>query len=287
MSAITRIRWSDNDWYFGPFTFALSDYKALAIVLGSGDGDERSGCRLRLSAFGATMIIALPPIIKPERKKIVPESWDQKTIARLGRNWYYDYKEREYGLSVFEGHFNVYLGRQTHDSSTEQRWSCFLPWTQWRFVRHSLYGLIGEHFWTEPGAPGTKLKGDALARSRIAHWDVVHQAQVACPSATFAFADTDGERLTATTKIEEREWLFGTSWCSWLSLFRKSKVRRSLDINFSAETGKRKGSWKGGTIGHSIDMLPGELHEAAFQRYCAEHQMTFDARVVTENGVRP
>ena len=30
---------------------------------------------------------------------------------------------------------------------------------------------------------------------------------------------------------------------------------------------------KGGTVGHSIDMLPGELHEAAFRRYCEkEHR---------------
>lgn len=32
--------------------------------------------------------------------------------------------------------------------------------------------------------------------------------------------------------------------------------------------GPEKGSWKGGTIGHSIEMLPDELHEAAFRRYC-------------------
>lgn len=52
-------------------------------------------------------------------------------------------------------------------------------------------------------------------------------------------------------------------------------LRRSLDIRFSGETGHRKGSWKGGTVGHSINMLPGELHEAAFHRYCTEHEMTF------------
>jgi hypothetical protein len=48
-----------------------------------------------------------------------------------------------------------------------------------------------------------------------------------------------------------------------------------LDIRFSEETGRRKGSWKGGTLGHGIDMLPGELHEAAFRRYCATHEMEF------------
>jgi len=90
-----------------------------------------------------------------------------------------------------------------------------------------------------------------------------------------AFRDFDGEELTATTHISEHEWHFGEGQFKWLSLFRRPKISRSLDISFSGETGRRKGSWKGGTTGHSIEMLPGELHYAAFQRYCAEHQMTF------------
>ena len=95
----------------------------------------------------------------------------------------------------------------------------------------------------------------------------------------FAFKDFDGEELTARTTIEEREWRFGVGWFAWLSLFRKPKISRYLEIAFSGETGKRKGSWKGGTTGHSIEMLPGELHESAFRRYCTEHDMTFVAAV--------
>ena len=100
-------------------------------------------------------------------------------------------------------------------------------------------------------------------------------AEESCPSLSFEFDDFDAERIVAKTRIDEREWRFGEGWFKWLSLFRRPKVIRSLDIRFSSETGRRKGSWKGGTIGHSIDMLPGELHEAAFRRYCAEHNMTF------------
>lgn len=71
------------------------------------------------------------------------------------------------------------------------------------------------------------------------------------------------------------EWRFGVGWFAWLSLFRKPKISRDLEIAFSGETGKRKGSWKGGTIGHSTEMRSGELHESAFRRYCAENNMTF------------
>ena len=272
-----RRRWSDNDRHFGPLTYARDQrgYRPLALVLGSGDGDEDPGCRLRVSGFGHTVIVALPAIIKPWRRKVVAKSWDAAAVERMGRDWYWDVHEREYGGSYSEGLLQVFLGRQTHDSSTTQSWSKLLPWTQWRFVRCSLYGLQGEYFWTEP--QGANQLGSK-------NWDAVQAAQDACPSLTFSFADYDGEHLTARTRIEEREWRFGQGWFKWLSAFRKPMVRRSLDIAFSGETGRRKGSWKGGTLGHGIEMLPGELHEAAFRRYCAEHEMTFPGAVKAESA---
>lgn len=262
-----RIRWSDNDHYFGPFTYARAQdrYRPLALVLGSGDGDDYPGCRLRLSGFGHTLILALPAVIKPWRREVVAQSWDAATTARMGRNWYWDTHEREYGFSYSDGFLQVFLGRQTHDSDTTQSWSKHLPWTQWRHVRRSLYGLQGEHFWTEP----KRAKGQPW------DYDAIHAAEESCPSRSFIFTDFDGEQLTARTRIEEREWRFGEGWFKWLSIFRRPMVRRSLDIQFSGETGKRKGSWKGGTIGHSINMLPGELHDDAFIRHCVKEGLTY------------
>ena len=71
------------------------------------------------------------------------------------------------------------------------------------------------------------------------------------------------------------EHRFGTKSFKWLSWFVAPKISRSLMLQFQKETGRRKKSWKGGTVGHSIRMLPGELHESAFRRYCQEHDMTF------------
>lgn len=254
-------RWSDNDRYFGPFTWAWdSAYRpTFALVLRSrGDDDEdRGACTLHISLGKATLIVALPGIVQPWRQKVYPK-WDAETVKRLGRDWYWNIDPRQYGFSLYEGHLSIYYGRTggaAMDSSIQQQWGCFLPWTQWRHVRHSLYGLRGEHVWTEPKGAG---------------WDARQKAEETCPSVAFAFKDFDGEELIATTRIEEREWRWGTGWFKWLSLFRRPKVRRSLDIRFSGETGSEKGSWKGGTIGTGIDMLPGELHEAAFRRYCDE-----------------
>ena len=267
--ATTTIKWSDDDRKFGPFIYAPDKYGNLAAALGSGD-EEYPGCRIRFSAFGHTLIVALPAIIKPWRKKVVASSWDAATVARLGRDWYYDTHEREYGFSCSEGFLRVFLGRQTDDSSTTQSWSYFLPWTQWKFIRHSIYDLDGKFFATE--VERVSSLGTQEGRDLWEQWQATLKR---CQTCSFSFKDFDGEELTVKTRIEEREWHFGTGWFKWLRFFRKAKIHRSLDLEFSGETGKRKGSWKGGTIGHSIEMLPGELHESAFRRYCTEHEMTF------------
>lgn len=258
-------RWSDNDRNLGPFTFSWSGskgYRPLALILkswGSGDDDE-GPASMRISLIWFTFIVGLPPVLWPQRKKVYP-SWDAATVARLGRDWYWDVRVREYGFSYSDGFLQISYGIHPGDSSQDQTWCKHLPWTQWRHVRHSLYGLAGEHIWTEPKA---------------AKWDAYHAAKEACPRIAFDFEDHDGERLVATTLIEEREWHFGTGWFKWLSWFGRPKIRRSLDIAFSGETGPEKGSWKGGTIGTGIDMLPGELHEAAFRRYCEqEHRSKY------------
>lgn len=266
------IRWGDNDRYWGPFTYARerrkTGYRPFAAILSSGSLEEDPRCRLRLSAVGHTLIAALPRIVKPWRRKITA-NWDAATIERLGRNWYWDEYPREYGFSCSKGFLQVFYGPNTMDSSTDHTWGKFLPWKQWRHVRRSVYGLRGEliadvpdYSWRDEGS-----------------YERAKEIEASCPVAVFEFDDFDGERILATTRAEEREWLFGEGWFKWLSLFRKPKIIRSLDISFSSETGPRKGSWKGGTIGHSITMLPGELHEDAFRRYCAEHSMTFIGEV--------
>ncbi len=265
-----RRRWGNDDRYFGPLTFARDgrNYRPLAVVLESGCEDY-PGASFRLSGFGFTAILALPQwVLMPYREKVYPKSWDEETVKRLGRDWYWAIDRRVYGFSLSEGFLDISLGRQTMDSSTEQRWGRFLPWTQWRHVRHSFYGLRGEHVATLPDT-GKSYLGD---RGR---WQRERAIADQTPTLSFEFDDFDGERIRATTKIEEREWHFGTGWFKWLSLFRSPKISRSLDIRFSSEVGKRKGSWKGGTLGHGIEMLHGELHEAAFKRYCDQNDLIF------------
>lgn len=239
-------RWGDNDRYFGPFTWSYSNsFPHWAIALKS-RGEENKLCTLRISLKKATLIVVLPHIVRPYREK--------KSYS--GRD-YWQIDPRQYGVSLSDGHLTVYYGRVTHDSSTDQNKGWFLPWTQWRHVRRSLYGLQGELFETVP------------ERAPYDAWSTLEQA---CPTARFSFEDHDGKVIVATTRIEEREWRFGAGWFKWLSWFRRPKIVRSLNLEFSDEVGPEKGSWKGGMVGTSIDMLPGELHEAAFRRFCEQEQ---------------
>ncbi len=265
-------RWSDNDRYFGPFTYAKDgNHSHWAITLRSDDDEER-GCTLRFSGFGRTLVIALPPVIRPWKENFARvEDHRPDVRARIG-DFYYHTHVREFGISLSgsgraDGTLDfvqVMYGAQTHSSLTEMRKGYFLPWVCWRHVRHSLYDLDGKHFADMPDQ-----------RRMLETWKEREAIQNACPARVFPFLDFDDETIEATCRIEEREWRRGEGRWKWLSWFYQPNISRVLDIRFSKETGKRKGSWKGGTVGHSIEMLPGELHESAFRRYCAEHDMTF------------
>lgn len=263
------IRWSTGEKRWGPFTFytaPTNHERRYEAVLGSGC-DEYPGATLRVSLFRRTMLLDVPAIVKPYRER-VQAGWDAATVARIGRDYYENVSTREYGFTICNGYVSVMYGRQPHDgnSRTRQHWGRFIPWTQWRFVRRSFYDLYGAHV-------GSVFASNNRDQQRK-RWELERELEERTPKRVFLFLDFDGEAITATTHIEEREWRFGEGWFAWLSWFRSSTIRRSLDIKFSAETGKRKGSWKGGTIGHSIDMKRGELHAAAFTRYCHEHDMT-------------
>jgi len=257
----------EHDHVWGPFLYAPDKrpgWRPIAIIVSSGD-DEYPGADIRLSGFGHTFKVALPRwLVPPQRVKKFPD-WDEATVKRLGRNWYWDVTEREFGFQISEGHVSLKYGRQTHDSSTEKSKGFFLPWTQWRFIEHRYFTPTGEHLRT---FPSRKRKG-------AVSWDQEYEWRQTIPKAGFEFDDFDGERIEVRAYVEERVWRFGEGWFRWLSLFRKTKVRRSLDLAFSKEVGPRKGSWKGGTLGHSCDIAAGETTESAFRRYCEKNGLKF------------
>lgn len=253
-------RYSDDNRHLWPFTLSKTDiYKVVGIELNSGAHEDDEGdCYFRLYLGSYVLTVELPRIIKDYCERHEAKYWDAATIERMGRDWYDIHYPREYSI-IFTGNGSIhtYYGASTNDSSTTKSKVFNLPWRNWSHVRYSLYDKKGKHFWTE-------RDGDRTA------WEAKQAVKQALSKVYFQIEDYDGELITATTHIEEREWRFGTGLFSWLSWFTRPKIRRSLSIDFSAEVGKEKGSWKGGVLGHGITMLSDEMHEEAFGRYCQQ-----------------
>lgn len=70
------------------------------------------------------------------------------------------------------------------------------------------------------------------------------------------------QRTVATISVNEREWR--PRWFMWTKMF--AMVRKTIDVEFAHEIGERVGTYKGGTIGCSYDMLPGETPEQTLRR---------------------
>lgn len=270
-----KLSWSDHDRTWGPFLYSHGmENNGFALMATSVDENERAS-HIRLSLGRRTFMVRTPDwLVPPKKKKIQAVGWDKQTIERLGRDWFWSIIRRQYGISYSDGFLMLRFGRQTWDSSTDQSKGWFLPWTQWRFMETRHYDLEGNLL--KAFRAWRFLPLETRSEVFLREYDWVEEN---VPKMHFEFKDFDGEKIYASLRIEEREWRFGEGWFKWLSLFRKPQIRRSADIRFDRETGRRKGSWKGGTIGTDIDLKPGEDLETAFKRYCAENEMTYIGRV--------
>lgn len=79
---------------------------------------------------------------------------------------------------------------------------------------------------------------------------------------TYTLKSGEVQRVKATITVEEMEWR--PKWFMWTSVF--AMVRRSIDISFNDQIGERSGSWKGGVLGCSYEMLKGETPEETLRR---------------------
>lgn len=71
---------------------------------------------------------------------------------------------------------------------------------------------------------------------------------------TYILNSGEIQERKATVTVVEREWR--PRWFKWTGLGKF--IRRVIEIEFDDEVGERSGSWKGGTLGCSYDILPNE-----------------------------
>lgn len=223
-------RLSDDDKNWKIFTLATWRHSISAQLCGGDDEDPEN--YLLFTGFGRALRIQIPVILKEGHEYSI-------SLSKQGGQ--YDF-------------LTICYGPQTWSSDTTKRWTKFLPWTQYDFVRTTLFAPDGSHF-------ATHLQGD---------YDKTRESRDKCPQSYFKFADYDGEEIVAACRIEEREWRRGVVYFKWLRHFHPGIIRRCLEMTFDKESGPEKGSYKGGITGTSIDMLEGETPESAFRRYCGQ-----------------
>lgn len=236
-----QLSWTrDNDYIFGPVIFARDKHQGFHIGISSRCPNYSNGASFRLSVFSVTVIVMLPDwLIRPS-------------------NGEYEIIENEFSINFRQGWFHFNHGKQTHCSSTNDSSAWEVPFLNWRF--DSTEYLNFEQKLIKKFPRGTPF-------------DVTRNFEESLPKMVFIFSDFDGEVIEAAARIVRQKWKFGLRKFAWLSWFRRAKVSTSMNLKFSREIGKEKGSWKGGTIGHSIEIFENENMEQAFRRYSNQNDL--------------
>lgn len=209
---------------------------------------------LRIGFFGYSMWFKVPEILKPQSTKVTIDGGE-----------YTKHVAREYGFSLYKDALHIRYGIQpgcwsSKDPKNSDRSKVFfLPWNEQRRI-HIDYlnpdgSLFERYFDNENGS---------------INFDNMNRIRDALPKMKFKFNDYDGEENEATCYLETSIYRQGTSWCKFLGYIIPPKIYRKMDISFAKETGRQKGSWKGGTMGTSTDIKVGESPLEAFVRFGME-----------------
>jgi hypothetical protein len=216
-------------------------------------------CQLHIRLGTRSWSWQIPEFFKPKKQWVDTSQYAWSTPENKG---YWEYVQHQYGFYIQDEYIHVHYGIQPGCwSSTDKKNSDHtklieIPWRIKRQVRHSFMTLTWNLF--------LSLNPEKLGREYI---ELIQRAQEAVPKIKFKFNDFDGEEIIATCYIEERQYQQGTGWFKWLKYFIRPEIFRSLNIQFNKEVGYEKGSWKGGTMGHSINIEYGEKPLDAFKRY--------------------
>lgn len=163
------------------------------------------------------------------------------TIILPFRNkWTDECDSPKWGMAIHNNTFWLYKGGKGNMNGGNNWWTWNIPFITKEWVRTSI--LLKDHTW-EHETPGlSKSFYNQEWKDSQASWE-------------YNYTDSyDGEVIPTTIYVVEREWR--PKWLTWTRLF--SETNKIIDVHFSKECGNRKGNWKGGTLGCSYKILPGE-----------------------------
>lgn len=196
-------------------------------------GYEEGNGELNISLFGLFTKIKMP--------------WKSKRYP------YGDCDAPGYGISIHDNALLFYLGGKGNLDGGKRirRWD--LPFFSKIHVRHDIEVRDEEphlvpYKSTEFDADGNWVPTEKRECVNIREYDYKDYF--------------DGTTVPCKYWVEEREWR--PKWLTWTGKFKT--VHRYIEVSFSKEVGKGKGSWKGGTVGCSFELNPNETPEDCIRR---------------------
>lgn len=163
------------------------------------------------------------------------------TIKLPFRNkWTDECDSPRWGIAIHSNTFWVYKGGKGNMNGGTKCWTWSIPFFTKDWIRTSI--LLKDGTWEHETKRDNKNFYEQEWKSKQKSWE-------------YDYTDSyDGEIIPTTIYVDEREWR--PKWLHWTKRF--AIVRRSIDVHFSKECGKQKGSWKGGCLGCGYILQPGE-----------------------------
>lgn len=197
--------------------------------------------------------------------------FDQRYAINVALGWgkfmfYLPFKTRleegcdmpRYGFATHNNTFWIYKGGDYKDGQCQNQWiSWYLPFFSYDFDGHWIkdkdLNWVKMKFKQNDGRPDS--------------WDFRKDgAYVEVHPYKYTLNNGVVQERTATCTVEKRLW--HRKWFPFLK-----KQSHVIDIEFDDEVGERSGSWKGGTLGCSWDMLPDDTILTSLRRMERERKM--------------
>lgn len=137
------------------------------------------------------------------------------------------------------------------------------PWSlEW--MKTEVLSYSGMSVWEENRKSKQERTSDP--EQSLARWKAKYEAETAARTKHSKMFPYRYVRLSS--EVQEREATVSVSRMTWgwprFSL--PLRTRTTIDVKFSDEVGERTGSWKGGTVGCSYELLPGETPYLCLRR---------------------
>lgn len=175
-------------------------------------------------------------------------------ILPFRNKWTDECDPPKWGIACHNQTMWIHRGGKGNMNGGNKWWTWHIPFVTKDWVRTSI--LLKDETWEHETKHDRKNFYEDKWKSKQMSW-------------SYDYTDSyDGQVIPSTIYVEEREWR--PKWLHWTRKF--ALISKTIDVHFSKECGKRKGSWKGGTISCSYRLLPNEHPLDCLKRMERERQ---------------